>query len=60
MQMQIVHALRLGDRHKASDLLSSLGRGNYSLRADDFVHILTYCARSPDPVVRMMDFSLAT
>ncbi|KAF3455799.1 hypothetical protein FNV43_RR00441 [Rhamnella rubrinervis] len=50
MQMQIVHALRLGDRRKASDLLLSLGHGNDSLRADDFVHILTHCARSPDPV----------
>ncbi|KAF3445911.1 hypothetical protein FNV43_RR11088 [Rhamnella rubrinervis] len=50
MQMQIVHALRVGDRHKASDLLLSLGHGNDSLRADDFVHILTHCARSPDPV----------
>ncbi|XP_048331693.1 pentatricopeptide repeat-containing protein At1g76280 isoform X2 [Ziziphus jujuba] len=50
MQMQIVHALRMGDRSKASSLLSSLGHGNYSLRADDFVDILTYCARSPDPL----------
>lgn len=51
MQMQIVDALHLGDRSKASNLLLDLGHGNHSLRPDDFVHILNYCARSPDPLV---------
>ncbi|KAL5557746.1 hypothetical protein UlMin_033957 [Ulmus minor] len=53
MQMEIVEALRLGERSKASNLLSSLGHGSFSLRADDFVHILNYCARSPDPLFVM-------
>ena len=51
MQMRIVHALCLGERSKASSLLLKLGRGNYSLRANDFIYILNYCARSPDPLV---------
>ncbi|CAB4298540.1 unnamed protein product [Prunus armeniaca] len=50
MQMQTVDALRLGERGKASNLLLNLGRGNDSLRADDFVYILNYCAKSPDPL----------
>lgn len=53
MQMQIVDALHLGDRSKASNLLLDLGHGNHSLRPDDFVHILNYCARSPDPLFVM-------
>ena len=51
MQMQIVNALHLGERSKASNLLLDLGHGNNSLRPDDFVNILNYCARSPDPLV---------
>ncbi|KAM6600779.1 hypothetical protein CsatA_020388 [Cannabis sativa] len=50
MQMQIVDALRLGERSKASSLLLSLHHGNFSKRANDFVYILSYCARSPDPL----------
>ena len=49
--MQIVNALHLGERSKASNLLLDLGHGNNSLRPDDFVNILNYCARSPDPLV---------
>lgn len=51
IQMQIVSALRLGDRNKASHLLSNLSNGNNSLRAADFVRILDYCAITPDPLV---------
>lgn len=51
MQMQIIDALRFGERSKASSLLLSLTHGNYSPRANDFVSILKYCARSPDPLV---------
>ena len=51
MQMQIVDALRLGERGQASNLLLNLGHGNDSLRADDFIDILNYCAKSPDPLV---------
>lgn len=53
LQMNIVKALRLGERNKASSLLSDLGRGSYPIRADDFVYILEYCARSPDPLFVM-------
>uniref|UniRef100_A0A5B7C0F4 Pentacotripeptide-repeat region of PRORP domain-containing protein n=1 Tax=Davidia involucrata TaxID=16924 RepID=A0A5B7C0F4_DAVIN len=52
-QVQIVNALRLGERSRASSLLSDLGHRNHSLRADDFVYILEYCARSPDPLFVM-------
>ncbi|XP_038691234.1 pentatricopeptide repeat-containing protein At1g76280 isoform X3 [Tripterygium wilfordii] len=52
-QMQIVSALRLGERSRASSLLLDLGHGNHALRADDFVDILSYCASSPDPLFVM-------
>lgn len=52
LQIQVVDALRSGERHGASALLLKLIQGNYSLSADDFHDILKYCARSPDPVVR--------
>ena len=47
----IVKALRLGKRGEASELLLSLGQGNDFTEAN-FVHILKYCAKSPDPLVR--------
>ncbi|KAK9160415.1 hypothetical protein Syun_006756 [Stephania yunnanensis] len=53
MQKQIVNALCLGKRDKASDLLLNLSQSNDSLRADDFVYILDYCARYPDPLFVM-------
>ncbi|KAK4275054.1 hypothetical protein QN277_018196 [Acacia crassicarpa] len=53
LQMQIVDALRLGERRRASDLLLEFGYGSHSLRADDFVDIIKYCARSPDPLFVM-------
>ncbi|XP_058115028.1 pentatricopeptide repeat-containing protein At1g76280 isoform X2 [Magnolia sinica] len=49
MQVQIVNALCSGERDQASKLLSNLGHGN-GLRDDDFLFILDYCARSPDPL----------
>lgn len=51
MQMQIIEALRLGERKKASDLLSDFGHKSHSLRANDFVDIFKYCSQSPDPLV---------
>lgn len=51
LQIQIVKALKLGKRGEASNLLLSLGQGNDVKGADDFVHILKYCATSPDPLV---------
>ncbi|KAK3006304.1 hypothetical protein RJ639_016858 [Escallonia herrerae] len=53
VQMQIINALHLGERSRASTLLSDLGHRNYSLRVDDFVRILEYCAFSPDPLFVM-------
>ncbi|XP_038897388.1 pentatricopeptide repeat-containing protein At1g76280 isoform X2 [Benincasa hispida] len=53
MQMQIVDALRLGDINSASNLLMDLGQEKHSLTADSFVPILSYCARSPDPLFVM-------
>ncbi|BBG96357.1 hypothetical protein Prudu_005142 [Prunus dulcis] len=53
IQMQIVDALRLGERSKASNQLLNLGCGNDLLRADDFVYILNYRAKSPDPLFVM-------
>ncbi|KAI5341762.1 hypothetical protein L3X38_009637 [Prunus dulcis] len=53
IQMQIVDALRLGERSKASNQLLNLGHGNDLLRADDFVYILNYRAKSPDPLFVM-------
>lgn len=51
LQVQIVDALRSGERPGASALLLKFIQGNYSLSADDFHVILNHCARSPDPVV---------
>lgn len=53
MQKQIVDALLLGDRSSASNLLMDLGQEKHSLTADSFVHILSYCAISPDPLFVM-------
>ncbi|PSS31201.1 Pentatricopeptide repeat-containing protein [Actinidia chinensis var. chinensis] len=53
VQMQIVNALRLGERSKASSLLSDIACRSNSLTANDFVYILEYCARSPDPLFVM-------
>ncbi|ESQ27501.1 hypothetical protein EUTSA_v10018138mg [Eutrema salsugineum] len=58
LQVQIVDALRSGERHGASALLLKLIQGNYSLSADDFHGILKYCARSPDAVFAMETYSV--
>lgn len=57
MQMQVVKALCSGERKKASDLLLDFGYRSRSLKADDFVGILKYCARSPDPLVCQIAWS---
>ncbi|KAL1190046.1 Pentatricopeptide repeat-containing protein [Cardamine amara subsp. amara] len=58
LQVQIVDALRSGERPGASALLLKLLQGNYPLTADDFHDILKYCARSPDPVFGMETYSV--
>ncbi|KAF2301497.1 hypothetical protein GH714_025145 [Hevea brasiliensis] len=59
IQKQIVDALDLGDRGRASNLLSDLGHANKSLRAADFVDIFRYCARSPDPLLAVCKQNLS-
>lgn len=51
LQHKIVNALRFGERHKASGLLSELGRRSEPLKDADFLLILKDCARLPDPLV---------
>ncbi|XP_042480885.1 pentatricopeptide repeat-containing protein At1g76280 isoform X2 [Macadamia integrifolia] len=53
VQAQVVDALRCGERERASNLLSNVSTGSDSLRSDDFLYILDYCARSPDPLFVM-------
>ncbi|KAK7283788.1 hypothetical protein RIF29_13534 [Crotalaria pallida] len=50
---QIVEALSLGERTKASHLLSDFDHESHSLGAGDFVDIFKYCADSPDPLFVM-------
>lgn len=50
-QLQIVNALRGGERERASAMLSQIALNN-SLNAEDFSYILEYCAEAPDPLVR--------
>lgn len=45
-----MNALNLGERHKASGLLSELGRRSEALKDADFLLILKHCARLPDPL----------
>ena len=53
-QLQIVNALRLGERERAFKMLLNLDNANHSLGPDDFTFVLDYCAKTPDPLVRSM------
>ncbi|XP_068646920.1 pentatricopeptide repeat-containing protein At1g76280 [Aristolochia californica] len=53
VQVEIVDALRSGERDRALNLLDSVVNGQKSLGADNFVSILNYCAKSPDPLFAM-------
>lgn len=55
VQLQVVNALWKGDRQLASKMLLDLGEVNDKLSAKDFACILEYCARTPDPLVIIMD-----
>uniref|UniRef100_A0A6N2M596 Pentacotripeptide-repeat region of PRORP domain-containing protein n=1 Tax=Salix viminalis TaxID=40686 RepID=A0A6N2M596_SALVM len=48
---QIVSALHMGERSRASILLLELGQEKKLLKPHNFVPILQYCARSPDPLL---------
>ncbi|KAG1327487.1 pentatricopeptide repeat-containing protein [Cocos nucifera] len=52
-QQQVVNALCIGDREKASKLLLNIGHVNGFLSVDDFAYILEYCAQTPDPLFVM-------
>ncbi|KAI3894007.1 hypothetical protein MKX03_034900 [Papaver bracteatum] len=58
LQQEIVNALRLGKRDEAVNLLWKLSSGSDSLRDDDFIYILDYCAKAPDPVFVLETWSL--
>ncbi|XP_026402688.1 pentatricopeptide repeat-containing protein At1g76280-like [Papaver somniferum] len=58
LQVEIVNALRLGKRDEAVNLLWKLSSGSDSLRDDDFIYILEYCAKAPDPVFVLETWSL--
>ncbi|XP_071703680.1 pentatricopeptide repeat-containing protein At1g76280 [Rutidosis leptorrhynchoides] len=53
VQKQIVNALHMGERERASSLLSHIGYNKHMLRANHFVDILKYCALAPDPLFVM-------
>ncbi|KAM0014638.1 putative tetratricopeptide-like helical domain superfamily [Helianthus debilis subsp. tardiflorus] len=50
VQKQIVNALHLGERERASALLSNISHDKHVLLANNFVEILKYCALTPDPL----------
>ncbi|MED6118486.1 hypothetical protein PIB30_003234 [Stylosanthes scabra] len=58
MIIQIIEALKLGDRRKASDLLLDIDQRSHSLRADDFYPIFKRCAQSRDPLFVMETWRL--
>ncbi|GKU98120.1 hypothetical protein SLEP1_g11162 [Rubroshorea leprosula] len=58
LQAQIVKALHQGQRREASNLLLAFGNGSQSLRVEDFVYILKYCANKPDPLFVMETWRL--
>lgn len=57
-QMDIVNALRKGDRQRASVMLSNLRRTKEALTSEDISDILEYCAEAPDPLFVMETLEL--
>ncbi|KAI3730047.1 hypothetical protein L6452_18723 [Arctium lappa] len=53
VQKQIVDALHLGERERASSLLYHIGYNKPMLIANNFVQILEYCTLAPDPLFAM-------
>ncbi|XP_024316871.1 uncharacterized protein LOC100824813 isoform X1 [Brachypodium distachyon] len=49
-QIDIVNALRKGDRQRPSVMLSNLQQTKEALTSEDFSDILEYCAEAPDPL----------
>ncbi|KAG0484411.1 hypothetical protein HPP92_008490 [Vanilla planifolia] len=52
-QLQIVNALRLGQRDKAKEMLTDLSCMNNPSNVKDFDYILEYCSTAPDPLFVM-------
>ncbi|KAK1406662.1 hypothetical protein QVD17_42169 [Tagetes erecta] len=53
VKKQIVNALHLGERERASTLLSKIGYNKHMLTANHFSQILKHCALTPDPLFVM-------
>lgn len=53
-QIDIVNALRKGDRQRPSVMLSNLQQTKEALTSEDFSDILEYCAEAPDPLVNQL------
>ncbi|KAI3797048.1 hypothetical protein L1987_39738 [Smallanthus sonchifolius] len=53
VQKQVVNALHLGERERASTMLSKIGYNKHMLIANHFAQILKYCALKPDPLFVM-------
>ncbi|CAH9081699.1 unnamed protein product [Cuscuta epithymum] len=58
VQKNILEALYLGERSRASRLLLEFGHGRSTLNANDFLYILQQCARLPDPLFLMETWKL--
>lgn len=52
--VEIVDALHLGERSRASQLLSEFGNRDLALKLQYFVPIFEYCSRTPDPLVGVL------
>ncbi|XP_024316873.1 pentatricopeptide repeat-containing protein At1g76280 isoform X3 [Brachypodium distachyon] len=57
-QIDIVNALRKGDRQRPSVMLSNLQQTKEALTSEDFSDILEYCAEAPDPLFVMETLEL--
>ncbi|XP_057776974.1 pentatricopeptide repeat-containing protein At1g76280 isoform X2 [Salvia miltiorrhiza] len=55
---EVINALHLGQRSRASDLLSQLGNGERALKVRSFIPILQFCASAPDPLFAMETWKL--
>lgn len=55
LQLQVINALRKGDKQQASKFLFNLGEVKDYLSPNSFAYILEYCASNGDPLV-MINF----
>ncbi|KAL8531447.1 hypothetical protein ACS0TY_008156 [Phlomoides rotata] len=57
-QEEIVNALHLGERSRASQLLTEFGNSDRALKVQSFFPIFEYCSRTPDPLFAMETWKL--